>query len=183
MKIHWNRFNIYLLLALAGVLTGGCHTEKGQQKKQVSTLHLHQEMNPDPTGRTEQVPIYREHPIMITVAKEPFLTEVNIKDAKVIDVVGGFALRVEFDRQGNWLLQQYTAASRGRRIAIFCQFVTPPEQDLNAGWWLAAPKINMQITDGVLIFTPDATRYDAEHIAMGLKNVAKQTHSSPDSNW
>jgi hypothetical protein len=43
--------------------------------------------------------------------------------------------------------------------------------------WLAAPVISHRIGDGVLVFTPDATREEAEEIALGLNNVAKKTHT------
>ena len=42
--------------------------------------------------------------------------------------------------------------------------------------WLAAPVISHRISDGVLVFTPDATREEAEEIALGLNNVSKKVH-------
>ena len=42
------------------------------------------------------------------------------------------------------------------------------------GRWLAAPRINKRIADGVLVFTPDATREEAEQIALGLNNLAQK---------
>jgi len=37
---------------------------------------------------------------------------------------------------------------------------------------LAAPLIQRRISDGVLSFTPDATRADTDEIALGLNNEA-----------
>ncbi len=173
MVISWNRFNIYLLLGLL-VLAGGCQTEKHKEAKQHSTLHLHGEMNPDPMGHTKQVTVNRQHPVTFTVNGRPFLTEANIKEAKVVDSPGGFALRIQFDRQGTWLLNGLSNSERGQHILIFSQWVDPPEKKLNLGRWLAAPRIVDQIKDGALTFTPDATRYEAEQIARGLNNVAKK---------
>ncbi len=183
MKIRWDRFNLYLLLGLALALICGCQTPEGKRKKVASTFHLHQETNPDPMGRTEQVPIYRQQPVMFTVEKTPFLTEADVKAAKVIDVLGGFALSIQFDRRGSLLLEQYTTANRGRHIAIFSQFDNPHEQNLNQGRWLAAPKIQNHITDGLLVFTPDATREEAEQIALGLNNVARKLDTGAEFNF
>ena len=40
--------------------------------------------------------------------------------------------------------------------------------------WLAAPKISQPITNGLLIFTPDATEEEARQIVQGLNNAAKK---------
>ena len=37
---------------------------------------------------------------------------------------------------------------------------------------MAAPRIARRISNGVISFTPDATRDEAEQIAIGLNNVA-----------
>ncbi len=174
MMIQVKRFNIYLMLALTLSLACGCSSEASKRKKFVSTFRLHVEMNPDAMGRTEKVQVYRAQPFWMTVEKQPFLTEQLMKEAKVVDVMGGYALQVQFDRQGSWLLEQYTAAARGKHLGIFCQWCTPPDEKLNQGRWLAAPLVQTHITDGLLIFTPDASREEAEQIALGLNNVAKK---------
>jgi len=116
--------------------------------------------------------------VSVTVEKSPFLTEGEVSEAKVVEVMGGFTLRVQFDRQGTWLLEQYSSANRGKRFAIFSQFVSAPDTKLNEGRWLAAPKISKRITDGALIFTPDTTREEAQQIALGLNNVAKKVQDT-----
>ena len=169
MVIAGPRFKTYLRITMALALLCGCQSPETKRKKQFSTLHVHLEVNRETTERTELVPIWREHPFMVNVQKFPFLNEGNVKQAMVIDVVGGFVLRLQFDRQGTWLLEQYTTANRGRRIAIMSQF--------GQVRWLAAPKISKPITDGTLVFTPDATREEAERIVRGLNNVAKKMQS------
>jgi len=67
------------------------------------------------------------------------------------------------------LLEQRSVDSRGQRFAIFCQF----GPDLKESRWLAAPIVARRITDGVLVFTPDATRAEAEEIVLGLNNIAR----------
>jgi preprotein translocase subunit SecD len=176
MMIRRLAFNIYLLGLAASVafLICGCQSAESKHKKQLSTLHLHAETNPDPMGKSERVKVFRAEPFWVTIDKQPFLTEAFVKEARVIDVMGGFALQIQFDRQGTWILEQYTAALRGRHIAIFSQFADPGQEKLNEGRWLAAPLIATHITDGLLTFTPDATREEANQIALGLNNVAKK---------
>src|SRR6516162_3200919 len=105
MKIRPIRFNPNLVAAclVAIALLPACKTESEkskQKKKMVASVRLHQELNRDPMGNTEEIQIDREHPVKLTVAKEPFLTEKHVKEAKVIDVLGGFALSLQFNRQG-----------------------------------------------------------------------------------
>jgi preprotein translocase subunit SecD len=174
MKIRWNRFNLYLVLALAAVAVCGCQIFGGTKaEKQLSTLRLHLEVNRDGTKANEPVPIYRQKPVMVNVEKEPFLTEADVAEAKVIDVVGGFALRIRFDHPGAALLEEYTTANLGRKIAIFSQF----GEKIKDCRWLAAPVIARRITDGVLTFTPDATREECEEIALGLNHVARKVQT------
>jgi preprotein translocase subunit SecD len=177
------RFNVYLLIACAALLAFGCQTEKKKEvkqekkeekpkeKKQLSNLRIHMEVSEMPGDFSTRVPIYRKDTsITVNVDKDPFLTEVNVTSAKVMDVIGGFALRIEFDHEGALLLENYTTANPGRRIAIFSVFGKGPEEHR----WLGAPLIAKRITDGVLVFTPDASREEAERIAKGLNNVHEE---------
>ena len=171
MNIRWCWFNIYLALALALAAVCGCKiVGEITSKKLLCAFHLHLEANRDGTKANEPVPIYREKPVMINVDKIPFLTETSVAEAKVIDVVGGFALRIRFDHPGTALFEEYTTANRGRRIAVFSQF----GKKIKDARWLAAPIITRRITDGVFTFTPDASREECEEIAVGLNNVAKK---------
>src|ERR1043165_2144231 len=123
MIVRWNRFNLYLFLCMAVALGASCKTsEESKRKKQLGRIQLHQETNPDTMGRTESVSVYREHPVNFTVSKEAFLSEAYVKEAKVVDTLGGFALRIEFDKEGSMLLEQYSSASFGRHILVFSQW-------------------------------------------------------------
>ena len=174
MNIRWCRFNIYLALISTLAALCGCQLlGLSGSKELLSTFRLHLETERDGTKANEFVPIYREKPVMVNVEKEPFLTEANIAEAKVIDVVGGFALRIRFDRPGTALLEEYTTANRGRKIAVFSQF----GEKIKDSRWLAAPIIARRITDGVLTFTPDATREECEEIALGLNHVARKVQT------
>jgi preprotein translocase subunit SecD len=179
MMIRPQRFNTYLLvmLAAAAVAVCGCQSTSAKMPKNLlSTLRLHVEASLDGTKASESVPVYREKPVWVNVEKVPFLTEANVSSASVVDGVGGYVLRIQFDHDGTVLLEECTAANRGRKMAIFSQF----GKDIKDYRWLAAPMINHRITDGILVFTPDATREEAEEIALGLNNVAKKVHTWVD---
>ena len=174
MKFRWAGFNIYLATALGLLLLCGCKSAKTNSKG-LATLRVHAEMLGDAAGRTTKVQVFRAQPFFVTIEKTPFLTEAFVKHASVADTMGGFALQVQFERQGTWLLEQYSSALRGKHIVIFSQFVPPGEKKQNPdGRWLAAPLVSTRITDGLLVFTPDATRAEAEQIANGLNAVAKK---------
>lgn len=169
---NWpTRFNIYLL-ALLGVLLGpicGCKTTEEKQKSKVaSTLRLHLEVNRDDRDHSFGVPVYRKQPVNINIYREPFLDEGYIVKADVVDVDddGGFGIRVQFDKHGTMVLEGVTAGYKGQRIAVFSLFNQPR--------WLAAPRIAKHISDGVFVFTPDATREEAERIVQGINNVVKK---------
>jgi|APCry1669188910_1035180.scaffolds.fasta_scaffold129955_1 preprotein translocase subunit SecD len=174
MTIRWERFNIYLLAALAAAAACGCQsTGETNPKKMLSTLRLHLEATRDGPKASERVPIYRDKPVWLYVEKSPFLTEGVVAEASVIEVMGGFALSIRFDRSGAGVLEQFSVVNRGRKIAIFSQF----GDKMKDYRWLAAPVISHRISDGVLVFTPDATREEAEEIARGLNNVARKIHT------
>jgi hypothetical protein len=158
-----SRFNAYLVIALLSMGWAGCQSMK---KKEASTFRVHLEVARDGTDKNAPVPVYRQNPIYVNVENAPFLTEVHVSKASVVDALGSFQIMIQFDRRGTWLLEQYSTAHRGRRIALFSQF--------GSARWLAAPVMNKPITDGLLVFTPDATREESERIVVGLNNVAKE---------
>jgi len=179
MRIGGRRFNIYLALAL--VLLCGCQSPETKRKKALSTFRIHLEANPfTPAEQTEEISVPRSNPVKFIVQKAPLLTEEFVKEAKLADVRGGFALRVQFDRRGTWLLEQYTTGNMGKHFAIFSQFAEPPDEKLNKGRWLAAPRISQHIGSGILLFTPDASREETEQIVLGLNNLAKKLGKESD---
>lgn len=161
MKTGFWAFNTYLLLLAALML--GCQWGK---KKEYSTFRVHIETNPDGTKQNAPVTVGRSAPFAVNVENAPFLTEYHVESASLIDDLGGFAIMVQLNRQGTWLLEQYSLASREKRAAIFSTF-----EDAR---WLAAPVLARRMNDGVLVFTPDATREEADRIVRGLNNLVKQ---------
>ncbi len=178
MVIAARRFNTYLQILLLAVLVCGCQTPERKAKKQLTVLNVHLESR-DLPEHEQQVSISRDRPFSLSVQKTAFLTQNDVQQAKVIDVVGGFALRIEFDHQAAWLLEQASSGNPGKHLAIFSQFAIPPEKKLNGGRWIAAPRMNKRITDGVLFFTPDATREETEQIVLGLNNLARKLKKAP----
>jgi hypothetical protein len=175
MIIGRDRFNIYLLPVLFLAMLSGCKTVDDNPNQEVATLRVHIEVSPSAMDFSTKVPVFRASPVMVTVDKEPFLTETHVSGAKVVDVPGGFNLEIHFNRQGTWLLEEYTTTHPGRRIAIFSAFGDKQSREAR---WLGAPLIAHRIDKGVLSFAPDATRDEAELIARGLDLVGRQNKES-----
>jgi hypothetical protein len=175
------RFNFYFLSAvcLLVALGSGCQSTERKKSKQLATFRVHLESSSEAPEQTEMITVFRNQPLDLRIQKSPFLTEGNIAGAKLIESLGSFSISVQFDRQGTWLLEQYTTANLQRHFAIFSQFVPPGEEKLNNGRWLSAPKIIKRNNSGLLIFTPDASREEAEQIVSGLMHVAKKTQDKP----
>jgi preprotein translocase subunit SecD len=172
MKVWAQQFNIYLALAamLAAVtaLLCGCETDKPHGP--VSALRIHIEASRDTAASdtSQTVSVVRADPVLVTITKQPILTEANIVAAKVIDAPGGFAIEIHFDETGAWILEQYTAANPGLHLVIFGQW----GEKLVNGRWLAAPLITHRISNGVLAFTADMSRAEADQLVLGLNDVA-----------
>jgi hypothetical protein len=167
MKVRGRQFNIYLALAAALVLLAGCETDR--PRGPVGALRIHLEASADTTDTSQTVSVLRADPVLVTIAQQPILTEANIVATKVINAPGGFAIEIHFDETGTWILEQYTSANPGRHFVIFGQW----GDKLVNGRWLAAPLITHRIANGVLTFTPDLSRPEADQMILGLNNVSE----------
>ena len=167
-----NRFNLYLPLLAAALAVAGCRTSSDTEsanRKLASTLGIHVEVPQDSMDFSMRVTVIRDTPIVVNVDKSPFVTEANVTDAKVMDAPGGFVLQIQFDRRGTWLLEEYTTSNPGKHFAIFSRF----GEKLDQNRWLAAPKIPRRISNGVLTFTPDATREEAEQMIAAAERASR----------
>ncbi len=173
MKVWTRQFNIYLTSVAALALLCGCQTFKPKQP--VSAVRVHIESSPDSVGMSQTVSVLRADPVVVTIAQQPVLTEANIVAARVIEAPGGFAIEIRFDETGTWIFEQYTAANTGRHLVIFGQW----GEKLVDGRWLAAPLISHRIANGVLAFTPDMSRPEADQLVLGLNNVAEFNKKKP----
>ena len=106
-----------------------------------------------------------------TVATAYILTEANVVAAKVIDTQGGFAIQIQFDENGTWTLEQYSASNPGKHFVIFGQW----GKKIADGRWLAAPLITRRIANGALVFTPDASREEADKLVLGLTRPSRKS--------
>ncbi len=167
MEVYSRQFNIYLTLAATLALLCGCETDR--PRGPISTLRVHIEAGSDASGTTQTIPVLRAAPVLVTIAQEPILTEANIVAARIINAPGGFALEVRFDETGSWILEQYTAANTGRHFVIFGQWSDKAADSR----WLAAPLITHRIPNGVLAFTADLSRLEADQLVIGLSNIAQ----------
>src|SRR5262249_31107448 len=142
----------------------------------VATLRVHVEVIPDMTEFSTKASIFRESPVTVTVDKSPFLEEGNVSEAKIIDSPGGgFQLEIHFDQHGTWMLEQYTTTNPGKHFAVFSEW----GHNLKESRWLGAPIINRRISNGILIFTPDASREEAESIVKGLNYLVEKMANRP----
>jgi len=176
----WFNLNLAALSGLVVALAScGCRSSAPSNDKILATVRVHIEANADRSNRTTEVPVYRASPVLVNVETTPVVTEMAVSEARVVDTVGGFALRIAFNHEGRFLLEQATAENRGRHYAVYCQFPSLQDPTTTQGRWLAAPVITTRLTDGVLMFTPDATREEAHEIALGLNHVAARNGNAP----
>ena len=163
------RFNTYLFL-LAVALSVGCKTtEERRRDKAIATFRLHLETN---QGGRDSTAVIEIAGAQLSVNNSPFLDETSVTNAAVVDTRdGGFAIQVRYDRHGTLVLDAMTTENRGRHLAIFTQF---GPGKLEQKRWLGAPYISSSIAGGVLIFTPNSTRAEAEQVVQGLNNVAQK---------
>lgn len=140
--------------------------KKKRGKKEYSMVHLHLEVPRDTSGRSQEIQVLRDHPIVINVEKVPFLSESLLADARIVETPGGKEIELSFNNLGQTALGNFTAANRGRRIAIYAEWDKEKR-------WLAAPKITKLLSDGVIRFTADATQEESERIVRGLITMAE----------
>ncbi len=193
MKIRYQTINIYFLCFVlsalvfpGGLLNAGTTNrvatpkESGSQtnapltekelkkkkKKAKSTLRVHLEVPRDGSNRNEDITVLRGNPMVINVEKEPILDQFHLVGAKVVQGLGGVEIELTFDSNGRTILQNISAANRGRRLAIGSDFDKKRR-------WLAAPMITRLLSDGTLRFTPDASPEEIEILVAGLINMAE----------
>jgi hypothetical protein len=166
-------FNGFLALFAVMCITGCGTTEERKRKKEISTFRVHLESEPGSMDRSSAVTIYRSAPLLVGIDREPILDESHVKSAAVIEQPVGFAIEVQLDRRGSWILERTTVGYKGRHLAIFGHF--------GPARWLAAPEITGRNSSGRLVFSPDATREEAERFVRGLNNTAHKLERK--ENW
>ncbi len=184
MKVYWPRFNLFFALAALAWLPCGCQSTsslnpfKKSDPTSVVRIHIELAANNVAGGQlstAETISLLRANPVSVTIDKDPILTEGNLVAAKVISTPEAPAIELRFDSNGTWILEQYSAENPGRHFVIFGQW----GDDLKNSRWLAAPLITQRINDGIISFTPDMSKDEADLFVKGLNTYAKQFQTSP----
>ena len=170
MKVYARRFNTYLALAVSAGLFSACQTIS--HNKLAGALRVYIESNADGVSTSKTVSVFRANPMPVTVSTTQILTERNIVAARVIEAQGGFAIQIQFDENGAWTLEQYSASNPGKHFVIWGQW----GEKTADGRWLAEPIITRRIASGTLVFTADATREEADKLVLGLNDAVKKIH-------
>ena len=158
---------IFWACALAALFLGCKTTEEKKAAKEETILKLHLEKTKDNSADQVEVPVYRQRPVTLNIDTKEFLNNMDVVEASVVDVQGGFGIRLVFDDHGKRVLENLTARNIGFHIVVNAAW--PPENR-----WLAAPRITRRLSDGTLVFTPDATREETERIVRGVNNLSKR---------
>lgn len=173
MKIRFARFNINLLLCATALLLGCQTTEQKKLSKEATTMRFHLQTGRD-ASHSGVVAVYRANPVRLNVEREPFLTEVDMESASVVDVRGGYAIQIQFNGHAALVLEGVTVAHKGQHVAI--------ESNFGEVRWLAAPVLTRRISNGQFVFTPDASRDETERIVRGLNNLIAKVKKKT-SSW
>jgi hypothetical protein len=178
MRVYTFRFNLFFIMAALAPLLGGCGS-LGHKNEPLSAVRIFLAVSPNtasgPTGGTETVSVLRADPVQVTIDKQPILTEQNVVAAKVVDTPDAPGIDLRFDPMGTVILEQYSATNPGGHFVIFGEW----GKDLKNSRWLMAPLITQRINDGILSFTPDMSRDEANEFVLGLNNVAKKFQTNP----
>lgn len=164
---RWNINAIFCALALVSLLSACQSTKSAEEKKkekEQTLLKVHIEAAPDNKSDQADVPIYRARPTYVHIDTKELLNNNDIVNAAIVDVQGGFGIRLLFNDHGARVLENITARNHGKRLAIYAAW---PEVR-----WLAAPLITHRMGKGELVFTPDATREECERIVRGVNNLS-----------
>lgn len=167
-----SRFNLYLLLFVVLMSFTACQSPEAKRKRQLATARVYLEVAAARPNQSIPVSVLRAAPMNLNVEKNPFLNEIHVAAAQIVDTPGGFVLTIQLNQKGAWLLEQYTASHHNRRMVIQCKWGVAPNVQYR---YIAAPLITKRISDGTLTFTPDATREETEEIVIGLNNYAGDT--------
>ena len=171
MSFYAGRFNLYFTALLALSLLDGCATSSKKKKDEpVGVLRMHVESTANSNSGGQTVSVLRGTPLAVTIANEPILTEAQVVKASLFDAPGGYAVAVQFDSIGTLILEQFSTANLGRHFVIFGQWGTENAD----GRWLAVPLITKRIGNGILSFTPDMSRDEAQKWVTGLNHYAKK---------
>ena len=155
-------FNGFLVLVALSLATGCATSEERKRKKELSNIRIHVEGDSQ-VDHGSAISVIRSSPVLLNIDREPILDEHSVVAAMMVEQPGGFAIQVQFNRQGTWILERTTVMNKGKHLAIHSHF--------GEDRWLAAPLIMTKNSTGRLTFTPDSTREEAERFVRGLNHT------------
>lgn len=158
-----------LLLLAAGCATSPTEKQAKQEAKDMSVVRLFTEVRDESMAGSE-VSLPRSSPVTIKIDREPFADERDVVRADVISTVGGFSIRLELTTHGRMALEQASVSHAGLRLVAFGQWTVGKEDSVQR--WLAAPVMKAALRAGVVVFTPDLSREEADRFVRSLNNVA-----------
>ena len=156
---------IFCALALLSLFSA-CGTTSQKKKKDEAIIKIHLERVADNKSDQSDVPVYRANPVYIHIDTTDILNNYDIANASVVDIEGGYGIRLVFNDHGARVLENISARNAGKRLVIYASW---PEVR-----WIAAPRITGRIGNGELVFTPDTTREEAEKIVKGANAVTEK---------
>ena len=180
MRIAPQPFNSFFLAVVLGVGSLGFtpgEAKKKKEEKAAAMVRIFLETTDD--GMAPKVDVIRSRPISVAIVKQPFVDERDIVRAILLETPdGGFMIKLEMTSHGKQSLEMSTVSANGRRMVIFSQWtmdgVEKPEER-----WLAAPLIRSPLHDGVIVFSADCSREEANRIVDGINNVAIKLKNQP----
>jgi preprotein translocase subunit SecD len=140
---------------------------KKEKPKLNKSLRVYVETKHDIEERSLPAVVGRSSPMKFMVEKLPILNEVHVESAALLDQPGSFQVQVKFNSLGARILESYTAAAAGRHLLIMTEIN-------KEGRWIAAPLIRRRLGNGILVFTPDASREDMDLLVRGLNQMVEK---------
>ncbi len=177
MKRFW-RFNLHFVVLLAVFAVGCSSPDEKVRKRQIASLRIHVEGRRNIMVEGPKA-VFRNGTV-VNILNDAALSDMSLVSAELLeDQVGGFRIKLAFDEHGKSKLEAISINNREQRLAVFVSWSTGSKDKEKAGEarWLAAPVMYSRNGSGILVFTPDATREEAEIIVRGLNKMVKKNNA------
>lgn len=144
-------------------------TKPKKASERMAVIRFHIEVTDD--GNAAKAEVIRSRPQSFPIDKAPFFDERDVVGAQIVETPdGGFILQIDGTEHGRNALEMTTASANGRHILIYGEWID--DSETSSSRWLAAPMIRSPIRNGVIRFSVDADREEAQQFVDGINNVA-----------
>jgi preprotein translocase subunit SecD len=153
-----------IALVFAALLAvGGC---KSTAKHKYTSLRVYLQ-TPSMLPESQRATVVLTNPPLSVVVKRlPELTEIDLNKAEAAKSGTRNQLVLNFDRRGQWIIQNFTTERRGELYILTLNHVA-----------VAAPVIRETITDGKLVVDLDLTDEEVKKLAEGLNRASLKARS------